>query len=52
MSGEGGHVRSDHDNARYLEIYPHCRDVLLKPRQENLECHSEEFAVYIVVVEA
>ena len=51
-SGEVGHVRPDHDNARYLVIHPHYRDVLLKPRQEKLECHSEEFAVFIVVVGA
>ena len=35
VSGGGDHIRSDHDNARYLEIYSHCRDVLFETSSRN-----------------
>ena len=40
----GDHVSSDHDNTRYLEIYRHRWGILLKLRQQTLECHREDDA--------
>ena len=40
-------MSSDHDNARYLEIYPHGHEVLLKPGKESVKCHRVDGALVL-----
>ena len=50
--GGGDNVRPDHDNATYIEIYRHRRDILFNLRQETLELHSEDDALLVVAIGA